>query len=307
MCADSELDIIDVGTRPDLRAPMVLAALANRKHVYASANFAPDLKTARIMRDAAREAGTVCTLDSVFPWQPAHQEVKRLLKTGETGKPIAVNVRLHISHFATADAGGEGWKWFGTRKHGASAMRNLGTHSLHLLTWLLGPVESVTALATIAKTEWRFQDGSIVKPEVEDTAQLMLRFASGAMGALCLSWSSPAKTGWYMELTCERATLVTLDEAGFPSGNRVRLFRGEAASPLSEVAPIPQASSIRFESPPPIPQVHDIAQAVAQMIQAIRYDEKAHPDFEDAFHVEAVLDAARQAIKVQGWVQVVKT
>ena len=41
MCADPELDIIDVGTRPDLRAPMVLAALASRKHVLASANFAP--------------------------------------------------------------------------------------------------------------------------------------------------------------------------------------------------------------------------------------------------------------------------
>lgn len=306
MCADPDLDIMDIGTRPDMRAPMVLAALANRKHVYASANFAPDLATARVMRDAARDAGTVCALDSVFPWQPAHREMKRLLETGEAGQPVAVNARLHISHFAAPGAGGAGWKWFGTRKHGASAMRNLGTHSLHLLTWLLGPVEAVTAQATIAKTEWQFDDGSVCRPEVEDTAQLMLAFASGVMGTLCLGWSSPAKTGWQMELTCERSTLVTIDQAGFPCGNRSRLYRGQEASPLSEVTSISQVNAVKFRTPPPIPQIYDIAQAVAQMIRAIRLGEKALPDFEDAFHVEAVLDAARQAIDKRRWVQVVQ-
>lgn len=90
------------------------------------------------MRDAARAAGTVCALDSMFPWQPAHRQIKRMIDAGEVGTPFAVNARLHISHFATPDAGGTGWKWFGVRKHGTSALRNLSTHSLHLLTWLLG-------------------------------------------------------------------------------------------------------------------------------------------------------------------------
>lgn len=43
MCADPDLDVIGIDTKPDLRAPMVLAALRNGKHVFASANFAPDL------------------------------------------------------------------------------------------------------------------------------------------------------------------------------------------------------------------------------------------------------------------------
>lgn len=307
MCADPDLDIIDVGTRPDLRAPMVLAALANGKHVYASANFAPDLDRARTMRDAARAAGVVGALDSVFPWQPAHRHAHDLIQAGEIGRPIAVTARLAISHFATPSAGGAGWKWFGTRKHGASALRNLGTHSLHLLTWLLGPVEAVAAQATIAKTEWRFDDGDVLRPEVEDTAQLLLRFVRGTMGTLMLSWSSPAKTGWLMEITGETGTLTTDDPTGFACGPSVSLRRGSGGGKLEPVA-IPEAltapAGIHFATPPLRNQSHDIAGAMKDMIRAIREGGAPLPSFEDAFHVEAILDAARRAIDSRAWVDV---
>lgn len=307
LCADPDLDIIDVGTRPDLRAPMVLTALANRKHVFASANFAPDLKTARKMRDAARKAGTVCALDSVFPWQAAHRHLKAMLDAGDLGRPIAVHARLFISHFATPDAGGAGWRWFGVRKHGASAMRNLGTHSLHLLTWLLGPVKAVAAQMATAKEVWNFPDGSVQRPEVEDTAQLMLRFRGGTMAVLTVGWSSPARTGWYMELTGERATMVSVDSHGFPCGPRLKLSKGSAGGMLEPVTISPeleQPEGIRFDVPPTIPQVHDIADTVKNMAHAIRTGGTALPDFEAAFHVEAVLDAAHRAAVAREWITV---
>lgn len=307
MCADPDIDIIDVGTRPDLRAPMVLAALANEKHVFASANFAPDLATARRMRDAARMANTVAALDSVFPWQPAHRQAKAMIESGQIGRPIAVNARLHISHFTPPMTHGLDWKWFGTRKHGASALRNLGTHSLHLLTWLLGPVEAVAGHATIARTEWRFPNGELLRPEVEDTAQLLLRFAGGAMGTLALGWSSPAKTGWWMEITGDDRTIVTQDLNGFACGPTVSLLQGTEGSPLLPVeipAEFVSPPGIRFETPPARAQSYDIAGAVKDMIRAIRQGGAALPSFEQAFHVEAILDAARRAIDGRFWVDV---
>lgn len=307
MCADPELDIIDVGTRPDLRMPMVLAALEHGKHVFASANFAADLPSARRIRDAARAAGKVCVLDSVFPWQPAHRQVKRMIEAGTTGTPFAVNARLHISHFAAADAGGAGWKWFGVRKHGASATRNLGTHSLHLLTWLLGPVDEVAAQVQIARPEWRFDDGTVMQPEVEDTAQLLLRFRSGVMGTLALGWSSPGKSGWQMEITCQDMTVMTVDAEGFACGPRLRLLGaagGKSLAPLDIDPDLLKPAGIMFAEPPVIPQVHDIAPAVKQMIRAIRHGESALPDFEASFHVEAVLDATKRAAESRAWVAV---
>ena len=259
------------------------------------------------MRDAARDAGTVCVLDSVFPWQPAHREIKQMLERGEVGRPIAVHARLFISHFAAPDGGGQGWKWFGVRKHGASAMRNLGTHSLILLTWLLGPVQAVTAQMTIANEEWRFPDGSVQRPEVEDTAQLMLQFASGAMGVLTLGWSSPAKTGWYMELTGEQTTVVTTDKSGFPCGPRLKLSKGVAGRPLETVtvaSAFQCTDDIHFDQPPSVPQAYDIACAVKDMVRVIRHGGSPLPSFEDAYHVEAVLHAAHRAAISRKWIAI---
>jgi predicted dehydrogenase len=56
-------------------------------------------------------------------------------------------------------------------------------HELDYLTWLLGPVESVTAeLGRVSELEI----------DVEDTALLILRFASGVLGAVDLNYIDPA-------------------------------------------------------------------------------------------------------------------
>ncbi|WP_380780842.1 Gfo/Idh/MocA family protein [Sphingomonas sp. R86520] len=63
MAADPDLDIIDIGTRPDLRHAMVLAALRNGKHVYNGIPMAKDIDDARDMHRAWQTAGTVCVAD----------------------------------------------------------------------------------------------------------------------------------------------------------------------------------------------------------------------------------------------------
>src|SRR3546814_9655279 len=57
MAADPDIDIIDCGTRPNIRHAMVLAALRNGKHVYNGIPFAADLEQARQLRDAWRASG----------------------------------------------------------------------------------------------------------------------------------------------------------------------------------------------------------------------------------------------------------
>src|SRR5258705_2339559 len=182
MAADPDLDIIDVGTRPDLRRDMVLAAIAHGKHVFAAANFAADIDAAREMRDAARAAGVVTALDSAIAQAPAHRRVKELIAEGMLGRRVSVATRLNMPLFHGPAPVGDHWRWFAKRAHGASALRNLGTHSLHLLVDLLGPIEEVTALGSIGLPEWRFPDGDVIVPEVEDSAHLLLRFASGVIG-----------------------------------------------------------------------------------------------------------------------------
>ena len=306
MARDPDIDIIDVGTRPDLRFGMVMEAIRNGKHVFASANFAADFAAARQMRDAARAAGIVGSLDSVLPYNGAHRFLRGELDKGAPGRPISVSAQLVINLF-NGNPAGSYWRWFGTRSHGASAMRNLGTHSLHLLTYLLGPIQTVAAQSRTALKEWRFEDGTMVRPEVDDTAQMLLRFGDGTLGTLSVGWSSAALTGWRMELSCERATYVTRDEGMFPTHVGMKLYKGEntgVPQPVDLPAAFTELKNVHFQSEPAVPHSWDIVQAMQDMIRAIRGGGMALPSFEDAYHVEAVLEAARRAIDTRGWIEV---
>jgi predicted dehydrogenase len=59
MCADPDIDIIDCGTRPSVRKPMVLAALASGKHVYNASPHAPDWASAKEIDAAWTKSGSV--------------------------------------------------------------------------------------------------------------------------------------------------------------------------------------------------------------------------------------------------------
>jgi predicted dehydrogenase len=298
MVADPDLDIIDAGTRPDLRRDMVLAAVAHGKHVYASANMAATLDAAREMRDAVRAAGVVAALDSTMAETPAHRQLRTMIDEGYLGRPAVVQTRFHISLFNGPNPAGDYWRWFATASHGASAMRNLGTHSLHLLVSLLGPVEAVVAQETMGLSPWRFADGVEITPETADTGQMLVRFRSGVLGTVTTAWSTPSLTGWRMELSGDQGTLISQYPGFFPAGPDVELLAGQDGKPPERVA-VPAPSS--FGQPLTFEHSHDIAGVMRGFVAAIRGEGTVSPDFEQAFHVEAVLDAARRSIAEKCW------
>lgn len=68
-------------------------------------------------------------------------------------------------------------KWRGTWEFDGGALMNQASHYIDLLSWLIGPVESVQAYAaTLAR-----------KIEAEDTAVASLRWRSGALGSLSVT------------------------------------------------------------------------------------------------------------------------
>ena len=306
MARDPDLDIIVVGTRPSLRRDMVLEAIRNGKHVFAMAPFAANLEAAREMRDAARAAGVVAAVDSVMPWHGANRFIRDELVSGRAGKPISVDARFVINLF-NVNPVGDYWQWFGTRSNGASVVRNLGTHTFHLLVYLLGEVESVAALTTTALKEWRTQDGKMMRPQVEDTAQILLRFANGTMGTVTLGWCAAPVSGWRMELSAEHVSYRTDDPGYFPTNADLKLFRGDRArgfEPMAVPLAYPSTPDERFRSALGTAQAWDIMQAAQDFVRAIRTGGAPLPDFETGYHVEAVLEAIRQASESRSWVNV---
>ena len=113
-----------------------------------------------------------------FRFHPTLRQIAKWLEEGEIGKPISVNA--HWGEYLP------GWHPWEDYKKSYSARADLGggvvntlTHPIDYLHWLMGEVDDLAAM-TANKSE--------LELEVEDTAEIMLRYRSGALGTIHLDY-----------------------------------------------------------------------------------------------------------------------
>jgi len=194
MAAHPDIDILDCGTRPSVRDPVVASALRNGKHVYNAIPFATNIDRARELRDTWKASGKIGVVDAFIEWLPAHRLVKEMLDDGFLGQPFGGTCMFHLSLFNKPNPHFP-YNWFWQAGLGVSALRNLGSHALHMLIFLFGGIDELVAHDGQLLHEWRFADGSAIKPETNDFASLLLRFHNGLVIQLQVSWSSTVAPG----------------------------------------------------------------------------------------------------------------
>lgn len=102
------------------------------------------------------------------------QLLNKVIRENRLGRVYAVNINVFWTrpqeYYDLDD-------WRGTWRYDGGALMNQASHYVDLLTWLIGPVESVYAnTATLARDI-----------EVEDTATLNIRWRSGALGTMAVT------------------------------------------------------------------------------------------------------------------------
>jgi predicted dehydrogenase len=85
-----EVEIIDVATHPDVRPPLIRAALDAGKHVLAQKPLAEDLDTARELVEAAERLGLRLAVNQNGRWAPAWRVATLLIEQGAIGEVVAV-------------------------------------------------------------------------------------------------------------------------------------------------------------------------------------------------------------------------
>jgi predicted dehydrogenase len=306
MVADPDIDIVDCGTRPAIRYAMVLGALRNGKHVYNGIPFAANIDQARELRDAWAKSGKVAVVDGFSQRLPAHQRAKELIDEGCLGKPFGGACTFNISLFNKPHPQFP-YNWFWQSGHGVSALRNLGSHALHMLVYLFGEIEEVVAHDGQLLTEWRFPNGESLLPETNDFACLLLRFKNGLVLPLQVSWSATVPAGWRIEAFGSNGRIVAA-APNFPTSRQTTLQAGTLDSgTLSNIA-IPErllrAEGISIDADVDPQPAFPMALSMNRMVRAIRGDGAASPDFEQAWMVERVLEAARRSAAERRWVRI---
>jgi predicted dehydrogenase len=306
MVTDPHIDIVDCGTRPNVRYPMVLNALRNGKHVYNGLPFAADIDQARNLRDAWRVSRTVGVVDGFSQWLPAHRMAKEMIDGGLLGQPFAGVCTFNLSLFNKPHPQFP-YNWFSQSGLGVSAMRNLGSHALHMVRFMFDEVYEVVASDGQLLKEWQFPDGSVIKPETNDFACLLMRMRNGMLMQVQVSWSATVPPGWTLEAFGSTGRLVCRAPT-FPTSRDTTLHAGTLASNHLEPVDIPQrllaCDRIGLDSEAEPQPAYPMALSMSAMVDAIGESGPAKPDFEQAWQVERVLEAARRSSSERRWVQI---
>ncbi len=128
------VDAVTVTTPPQTRRDLVLRALAAGVHVVADKPFAPSAEVARELAAAAEAAGRLLAVFHNRRWDTDLRTVRAVLDSGRLGRLLRVESRFELDQPSTLEAGPQG-----------GLLRDLGTHVVDQMIWLLGPVASVYA------------------------------------------------------------------------------------------------------------------------------------------------------------------
>ena len=146
--------------RPQTRRELVLEAIHAGLHVIAEKPFAPNAVAARELDTAARAKGVTLGVFQNRRLDADLQTLAKLIKDNKFGHVWSIHNRMDFDDPATLEAGPLG-----------GLLRDLGSHLVDQMLWLLGPVVAVDA---------QLDDVNLTQGRTDASFTITLRHESGA-------------------------------------------------------------------------------------------------------------------------------
>jgi predicted dehydrogenase len=197
MLKRKDIDAITIGTPSGFHGDITVKAAKKGKHVLTEKPIEITLEKCDQMIDACKENGVKLGVISQHRWDSGMIELKDAITSGKLGQ--LVMGEAYIKWFRSQDYYDSGG-WRGTWKlDGGGALMNQGVHTVDMLQWVMGEVESVTAqCATLAHE----------RIEVEDIAQALLKFKNGAVGTIIASTAIYPGMNERVEISGTQGTII---------------------------------------------------------------------------------------------------
>ena len=205
LLADPAVDVVHVASPNALHYPQVRRILQAGRHVVCEKPLATTSEESRVLAVEAQAAGVVAAVNFNLRFYPLNQHVRQMVVEGGIGIPRLVSGH-YLQDWLLFDTD---WNWRLEPDVGGElrAVADIGSHWLDLAAFLTGdPISHVLAdLSTFVpvrrqptgplQTFAGAPRGATVEREIrsEDAASILLRFASGARGAVTISQVSPGR------------------------------------------------------------------------------------------------------------------
>ncbi len=176
-----DVAIIDICSPNALHAEQLKTAMAAGKHIYCDKPLTVTLQEAEEVRVAMAGwtgIGQVALHNRFFS---GVLRAKQLVDEGFLGTPIGFRaVYLHAGSVDPAVP----LKWKLRASEGGGVLRDLGSHLLDLVDWLVGPVVEIRADTRILHATRPDGRGGVRAVDAEDQVIVTARLAGGAIGTL---------------------------------------------------------------------------------------------------------------------------
>lgn len=189
LLARDDIDAVTVASSDDNHYHYTMAALRAGKHVFCEKPLAVRANLAEEMVREAQARGRINQVAFIFRYTYCWQELRRLVKAGDIGRPFHVCIEWQ----SMADV--KAWQQLTWRdreqSHGAGWVAELGSHFFDGVNWIVGPVSEVCAISHAIPRQVRDEAGNLHEHETLDMAAILLRVGAAAQGQMTISLITP--------------------------------------------------------------------------------------------------------------------
>lgn len=237
----SDVDAVVIATPAVTHYVLAREALLAGRHVLVEKPIALTSREAEELVDIAKRKERILMVDHLLEYHPVIRKLKDLVDQGNLGRLLHLtSERLNL----------------GVIRSEENVLWSLAPHDISVILYLLGeePVEVAA------------HGAAYLQPGIEDVCYLTMRFASGALGHVHVSWLNPVKTRRLSVVGDRRMAvfddtaekkLLLFDRRAEKSEGAFRLHHGEAeAAPLASKEPLRAMAetflrSVETGTPPP--------------------------------------------------------
>ena len=266
LLADGELDAIVLATPVPTHADLAVAVLESGKHCFVEKPLATSAADAERAVAAAEEAGRILMVGHLLEYHPAVTRLKELIDSGELGDLYYIyGNRLNL----------------GKLRADENALWSLGAHDVSVALHLIGeePLECVA------------QGAAYVRDPVQDVVFCFLRFPSGVVTHLHLSWLDPHKE---RRITVVGARRMAAFDDMLIEGKLTVYDKGFDEDTRSWGEYIARSGDI-FS--PRIPNVEPLRLECEHFIESIRTGTTPRSDGQSGLRVVRVLERLQQSLE----------
>lgn len=304
-----DVDIVHVCTPNNEHFPALAAAMKAGKHIYCDKPVTASLEEAdklAALLPGYKGMGQVVLNYRFFP---ATMRAKQLVEEGFLG-PVT-HFRAAYLHSGSVDPNSP-VNWKSTARAGGGVIRDLGSHVIDMLEWLIGPFEALNCTSRIWGRERPSSEapGRVLTVDAEEAAVIVLRSADGAFGSVdvskiatgtedALRFEIHGRHG-AMRFNLMQPNYLEVYDGRLPEGD----FGGRRG--WQSIAAVQRYAGLGGKFPGPrlsIGWLRGHVHCLYSFLQSIADGTPPRPSLAEGLHLQRVLEAARASAECGEWVR----